>query len=123
MYFKSRFLARSVVAASVLSGSLYAAEYANTSFYVAYDNADKTQYALVMPSVNKVYTHKAGQIQAEDLTQIDNQFSSFPTYNNGELCFPALKEGATGDGGALTMANHCYDVNFYYIQNLQLIYF
>lgn len=116
MYFKSRFLARSVVAASVLSGSLYAAEYANTSFYVAYDNADKTQYALVMPSVNKVYTHKAGQIQAEDLTQIDNQFSSFPTYNNGELCFPALKEGVTGDGGASTMANHCYDVNFYYIQ-------
>ena len=116
MYFKSRFLARSVVAASVLSGSLYAAEYANTSFYVAYDNADKTQYALVMPSVNKIYTHKAGQIQAEDLTQIDNQFSSFPAYNNGELCFPALKEGATGDGGASTMANHCYDVNFYYIQ-------
>ncbi|DAB40034.1 MAG TPA: hypothetical protein CFH81_07420 [Sulfurovum sp. UBA12169] len=116
MYFKSRFLASSVVAASVLSGSLYAAEYANTSFYVAYDSADKTQYALVMPSVNKIYTHKAGQIQVEDLTQIDNQFSSFPAYNNGELCFPALKEGATGDGGASTMANHCYDVNFYYIQ-------
>lgn len=116
MYFKSKFLARSVVAASVLSGSLYAAEFANTSFYVAYDSADKTQYALVMRSVNKVYTHKAGQIQAEDLTQIDSQFSSFPVYDNGQLCFSALKEGAMGDGGASAMAGKCYDVNFYYTQ-------
>ncbi|MDM5272453.1 hypothetical protein PGH07_09700, partial [Sulfurovum sp. zt1-1] len=116
MFFRPKSLASSIAAVCALSGSLYATDYTNTSFYVAYDSADATQYALVMPSVAKVYTHKAGQIQAADLTQIDDQFSSFPTYNNGELCFPVLKDGATGNGGASTMAGNCYDVNFYYTQ-------
>ena len=116
MFFRPKSLASSIAAVCALSGSLYAADYTNTSFYVAYDSADTTQYALVMPSVAKVYTHKAGQIQSSDLTQVDDQFSSFPTYQNGELCFPALKSGATGDAGASIMAGNCYDVNFYYTQ-------
>lgn len=96
--------------------SVQAKEYTNTSFYVNYDNEDPTQYALVMPSVNKVYTHKAGEIQPSDLTQVDGELSSFPTYNNGELCFPALKSGASGSGGASKMAGNCYDVHFFYVQ-------
>ncbi|MFT7879327.1 MAG: hypothetical protein ABXS91_02945, partial [Sulfurimonas sp.] len=116
MFFRPKSLASSIAAVCALSGSLYAADYTNTSFYVAYDSADTTQYALVMPSVAKVYTHKAGQIESSDLTQVDDQFSSFPTYHNGELCFPALKSGATGDAGTSIMAGNCYDVNFYYTQ-------
>ncbi|MBD3789679.1 MAG: hypothetical protein IE885_04845 [Campylobacterales bacterium] len=116
MFFKSKFLTKSVVTASVLSGSLFATDYTNTSFYVAYDNNDKTQYALVMPAINKVYTHQAGHIQAADLTRVDDQFSGLPTYNNGELCFPTLKAGATGESGASIMAGQCYDVDFYYTQ-------
>jgi len=98
------------------SGIVLAKEYTNTSFYVAYDSADSTQFALVLPSVNKVYTHKAGQIAATDLKQIDTQFVSSPTYNNGELCFSALIAGASGDNGASVMANKCYTVNFFYTQ-------
>jgi len=98
------------------SGVVLAKEYTNTSFYVAYDSADSTQFALVLPSVNKVYTHKAGQIAATDLKQIDTQFVSSPTYNNGELCFSALIAGASGDNGASVMANKCYTVNFFYTQ-------
>jgi len=99
-----------------LSGTLNAKEYANTSFYVAYDSADTTQFALVLPSVNKVYTHQAGHILPSDLKQVDTQFSSFPTYNNGELCFSALEADASGDDGALKMAGNCYAVNFFYTQ-------
>jgi len=99
-----------------LSGTLYAKEYTSTSYYVAYDANDATQYVLVMPSVNKVYTHKAGKILPGDLSQIDTQFKSFPTYNNGELCFSDLKNGASGEDGASVMAGQCYDVNFFYTQ-------
>ncbi len=116
MFFKSKFLTKSVVTACVLSGVVHATEYTNTSFWVAYDSNDATQYALVMPAVNKVYTHVAGQTQASDLTQIDGQFSSFPAYTNGELCFSALEVGATGDDGASVMAGKCYDVNYFYTQ-------
>jgi len=69
-----------------------------------------------MPSVNKIYTHKAGYIASKDLHQIDQQFSSFPTYDNGRLCFPALKKEADGKDGASLMANHCYQVDFFYTQ-------
>jgi len=99
-----------------LSGILFAKEYSNTSYYVAYDTADKTQFALVMPSVAKVYTHKAGHILPSDLTQIDTQFKSFPSYDNGELCFSDLKEGVFGSAGADIMAGKCYTVDFFYIQ-------
>ena len=93
-----------------------AKEYTNTSYYVAYDSNDNSQYALVMPSVNKIYTHKAGEITGSDLKQVDTQFVTFPTYNNGKLCFSALNSNATGESGASVMAKKCYDVNFFYTQ-------
>lgn len=67
-----------------------------------------------MPSVNKVYTHVAGDIV--NLDEIASEFNSSPTYNNGSLCFPALASGKTGEYGASIMANKCYDVNFFYTQ-------
>jgi len=99
-----------------LSGTLFAKEYTTTSFYVAYDSADVTQFALVMPSVEKAATHKAGHILPADLKQVDSQFISAPTYNNGELCFSDLKSGATGKNGASIMKNKCYKVNFFYTE-------
>ncbi|MCW8821379.1 MAG: hypothetical protein OQK45_04050, partial [Sulfurovum sp.] len=114
MFKKPKFFASSLIAAYALSGSLYAADYINTSFYVAYDSQDTTQYALVLPSVNKVYTHKAGDIT--NLAQVDTEFSAFPTYTNGNLCFPALANGATGADGASIMADKCYEVKFFYTQ-------
>ncbi|HHD78419.1 MAG TPA: hypothetical protein ENK98_02085, partial [Epsilonproteobacteria bacterium] len=112
--FKTKKIVGSIFAAYSLSSAAMAGTYTNTSYYVAYDDADKTQYALVLPSVQKVYTHKAGDIQ--NLKQVDADLSTFPTYNNGELCFPALKSGASGDNGASVMAGKCYDVNFFYTQ-------
>jgi len=97
-----------------LNASLCAKEYTNTSFYVSYDSEDREQYALVMPSVQKVYTHKAGDIL--NLTRVDGEMTSFPTYTNGELCFSELKTESTGIGGASKMAGNCYEVNFFYIQ-------
>ncbi len=111
-----RQLIRSLLFLYMLTILLNAKEYTNTSYYVAYDENDKTQFALVMPSVQKVYTHQAGKIGATDLSQIDTQFKTFPTYDKGELCFSALKEDASGDDGASLMAENCYDVNFFYTQ-------
>lgn len=116
MFKKTQFLRRFIFATYVLSGSIYAIDYTNASFYVNYDSEDPTQYALVMPSVNKIFTHKAGKIQPGDLTQVDEELESFPTYTNGELCFPALKTGAIEIGGVSKMAGNCYDVNFFYVQ-------
>jgi len=98
----------------VFSNALYATSYDKTSYYVAYDSNDNSQFALVMPSVNKVYTHQAGDVQ--NLKQIDSQFVAFPIYDKGELCFSALKSGAGGENGASKMANNCYEVNFFYTQ-------
>lgn len=89
-------------------------KYTNTSFYVAYDENDKTQYALVMPSVHKIYTHKAGDIK--HLHRVDSDFVTFPTYNNGEICFSELKDDAKEMYGTTIMQNECYDVNFFYTQ-------
>ena len=100
----------------IFSGFINANEYTNTSYYVAYDATDNKQYVLVMPSVNKVYTHQAGHIAPTDLKQIDTQFESFPEYNNGQLCFSTLKRSASGDNGAAVMAGKCYDVKFFYTQ-------
>jgi len=99
-----------------LVAPLLAQEYNQTSYYVAYDEEDRSRYVLVMPSVRKIYTHKAGEIAAADLKRIDEQFSSFPNYEKGELCFPALKEDASGEAGALMMAEKCYNIDFFYIQ-------
>jgi len=96
--------------------SLYAAEYHTTSFYVAYDKEDQSQFVLVMPSVGKIYTHKAGRIHPNNLTQISEQFISEPTYKDGTLCFSALKEGASGERGASVMAGKCYRVSWFYTQ-------
>jgi len=90
--------------------------YDKTSYYVAYDANDNTQYVLVMPSVSKIYTHVAGHILPSDLKQIDEQFISFPTYNNGEICFSALKSGVSGTYGANIMAGKCYEIKYFYIQ-------
>jgi len=98
--------------------TLQAIEYTNTSYYVAYDSSDPTQYALVMPLVGKIYTHKAGDIL--NLERVDAEFSSFPTYNNGNLCFSSLEDGATGAHGSSTMAGQCYDVNFFYTQKVSI---
>ncbi len=100
----------------LLSSTLLAKEYSRTSYYVAYDTADKAQFALVMPSVNKIYTHKAGHILSEDLKQIDTQFKTFPSYKNGELCFSELIASASGEDGASVMESQCYTVNFFYTQ-------
>ena len=91
-----------------------AKEYNNTSFYLAYDVEDTTQYALVMPSVKKVYTHEAGDTST--LNSIENNFDSFPVYDNGTLCFSGLKANAVGLQGASVMANNCYDIVYFYIQ-------
>lgn len=97
--------------------SLFAKIYNKTSFYIAYDNNDPTQYALIMPAVKKVYTHKAGHIKPSDLTDITKQFGGkFPTYNNGEVCFPSLTSDADGSNGAKIMAGKCYECKFFYIQ-------
>jgi len=90
MYKKYLFLM--VVIVMAFSTWVNAKDYTNTSYYVAYDKNDKTQYALVMPSVKKIYTHKAGHILPADLKQVDESFDSFPTYNNGKICFSALKK-------------------------------
>ncbi|SFZ98440.1 hypothetical protein MNB_SV-5-1287 [hydrothermal vent metagenome] len=95
---------------------LFAKTYTNTSYYVAYDNTDKTNFALVMPAVQKIYTHKAGHLLSKDLTQIDTQFTTFPTYDNGKLCFSSLKKNSSGENGASLMANKCYDIYFFYTQ-------
>jgi len=100
----------------VLIGQLYAKEYVNTSYYVAYNSVDKTQFALVMPAVKKIYTHQAGHISVGDLKEIDPLFESFPTYSDGKLCFHALASSEKGENGASIMANHCYEVKFFYTQ-------
>jgi len=105
-----------VLVVLVFSIFVHAEEYDKTSFYIAYNTKDKTEFALVMPMVNKVYTHKAGKIKAGDLTQIGDQFNTFPTYNNGELCFSELHSSATGEAGASIMAGKCYKVDFFYTQ-------
>ena len=101
---------------SILTNLLLAKEYTNTSYYVAYDTTDKTNFALVMPSVQKIYTHKAGHILPSDLSQVDTQFAAFPTYDNGKLCFSSLNTNASGNNGASIMENKCYDVYFFYTQ-------
>lgn len=89
-------------------------EYNSTSYYIAYDSSDVSKYALVMPHVSKIYTHLAGQVNSGDLNDISDQFISFPSFSNGQVCF----DGLSGDGnhGASTMANGCFDVPYYYIQ-------
>ncbi|WP_373031703.1 right-handed parallel beta-helix repeat-containing protein [Sulfurovum sp.] len=114
MFNKPKFLASSLMAVYALSGSLHAADYSNTSFYVAYDSQDSSQYALVMPSVQKVYTHVAGDIA--NLERVDTDLVSFPTYTNGNLCFPSLANGVSVDATAAVMANKCFNVNFFYTQ-------
>ena len=114
MFNKPKFLASSLIAVYALTGSLHAADYSNTSFYVAYDSQDSSQYALVMPSVQKVYTHAAGDIA--NLERVDTDLASFPTYTNGNLCFPSLANGVAGDATAAVMADKCYNVNFFYTQ-------
>jgi len=89
-------------------------EYSNTSYYVAYNSEDSSQFALVLPSVQKVYTHKAGDIL--NLTRVDTDLASFPTYIDGNLCFPSLANGVSLDATAAVMAGKCYDVNFFYTQ-------
>lgn len=91
-----------------------AKEYDKTSYYVAYNSKDKTQYVLVMPSVKKVYVHKAGDIK--NLTQVDSMFKSFPKYKDGNLCFSSLKSGIKAKHNENIMQNRCYDVNFFYTQ-------
>ncbi len=113
---KTKLLPFLLVLFYMLSGILNATEYDKTSFYVAYDSDNPSEYVLVMPSVNKVYTHKAGEITGSDLKQIDTQFTAFPTYDDGELCFSGLNEEASGNNGASIMADRCYDVDFFYTQ-------
>jgi hypothetical protein len=69
-----------------------------------------------MPAVNKIYTHKAGHIGADDLKRIDEEFVSFPDYKSGKLCFSKLKDGSEGLYGAKIMADECYEVKFFYTQ-------
>ena len=107
-------LSVSILLLFALSLGLTAKSFNKTSFYVAYNSGDTTQYVLVLPSVQKVYTHKAGDIL--NLSSIGDSFSSFPTYDNGTLCFSDLKSGDSGLDGASVMANKCYVVNFFYIQ-------
>ena len=114
--FKKKILIVLLIALYTLTGTLNADEYANTSYYVAYDKDDAKQYVLVLPSVNKAYTHEAGHIAASDLKRVDDQFESFPTYNDGNLCFSALTSDATGENGADKMEEKCYEVNFFYTQ-------
>jgi len=101
---------------SFFATMLTAKEFTNTSYYVAYNKADKTEFALVMPSVNKIYTHKAGHILAKDLHRVDEQFTSFPTYNNGKLCFSSLVNDATEEYGTSIMKDNCYQIDFFYTQ-------
>jgi hypothetical protein len=89
-------------------------EYNNTSYYVAYDIDDPTRYALVMPSIQKIYTHKAGDIQ--NLHRVDSDFSAFADYDNGTLCFPGLTPESSGTYGTSIMASECYEVKFFYTQ-------
>ena len=109
-----QFLQQSTLILFAFSLGLTAKSFNKTSFYVAYDSANITEYVLVLPSVQKVYTHKAGDIT--NLHSIGDTFSSFPTYSNGELCFSALKAGDSETDGAFIMANKCYEVKFFYIQ-------
>ncbi len=114
--FKHRILTILLIVIYALGGTLYAKEYDKTSYYVAYDTEDTKQFVLVLPSVQKAYTHEAGHIAATDLKPVDEQFISFPKYNNGNLCFSALKSDASGDNGASIMAEKCYEVKFFYTQ-------
>jgi len=94
--------------------SLSATSFDKFSYYIAYDSNDATKYALVMPAINKIYTHKAGDILNMHL--ISDQFNGLPEYNNGEMCFKNLTSNANGSDGASIIANNCYDVKFFYIQ-------
>lgn len=104
----------SIALSAAAAATLAASAYDLTSYYVAYDSSDATQYALYMPSADLIYTHAAGQTTQADMNDVSSQFAAMPTFDNGELCFDAL----TGDGtsGASTMAGACYTVRFYYIQ-------
>jgi hypothetical protein len=94
--------------------SLFSNSFDKFSYYIAYDSSDATQYALVMPAISKIYTHKAGDIL--NMKLISDQFTTMPTYSSGNMCFSALKSGADGSSGASIMAGKCYEVKFFYIQ-------
>jgi hypothetical protein len=107
-------ISKGILCMSLLGVTAYAKVYNKASFYIAYDSNDKTQYALVMPAVSKVYTHKAGDLT--NLKLVSTQFASMPTYNNGTVCFPSLTSSADGSNGASKMASQCYETKFFYIQ-------
>jgi len=101
--------------------------YDKTSFYIAYDESDGRNYALVMPMVNKIYVHKAGDIY--NLKRVDKYFENFASYNNGELCFSNFKTDDTlsdsdkenkakidDEFNINAMDNKCYEVNYFYTQ-------
>lgn len=113
MFFSKKKLTGMLVS-TFLAGSLAAETYTTTNYYVAYDSSDATQYVLVMPSAEVVMTHRAADIV--NVEYVTDQFESFPTFSNGEVCFSALASDATGDNGASTMAAACYTVGYYYIQ-------
>jgi len=99
----------------LLSSSLLAAPLEKVSFYVNYKpGVDTSAYALVMPSAKKIYTHTAGDLT--NLKDITDQFSAFPTFSNGEVCFNSLTATASGENGASDAAGSCFTTNFYYIQ-------
>jgi hypothetical protein len=100
-----------LLSTAILASSMFAAELTNTSYYVAYDSTDATQYVLVMPGASKIYTHKAGDIQ--NLSEKTTDFLTFPTYTNGQLCF---SDTTSTDSVSQTMANKCYPVNYFYTQ-------
>lgn len=106
---------RNILLILITSLGLYASSYNSTSFYIAYDGSDATKYALVMPSVNKVYTHIAGHVLPSDLTDITDQFESFPSNSSGDITFSSLTSSAT-DSEAAVMAGNTYECLFFYVQ-------
>ena len=106
---------------SITAGLLYGTVLDKTRFYIAYDKKDPTKYALIMPMVEKVYTHIAGKVTPKDLTDITSQFATFPTYKNGEVCFSKLKTTASKKAGADIMKNQCYECKFFYVQGEKAI--
>lgn len=98
-----------------------ATSYNQTSYYVAYDEDDPTQFALIMPGVSMLFTHVAGQIDADDVHNITSSFDGMPTYDNGSVTFGAL--GGSSSWGADSLANRTMEVGYFYIQKSGTTYY
>lgn len=93
---------------------IQAASYDNTSYYVDYNPEDPMQYTLVMPEAEKIYVHKAGDL--ENIREITDLFQTFPQYSSGYLCFGLQNPTFAEDVDVDLLSDNCFSVPYFYIQ-------